>query len=225
MGHKKNKSNGQKQVHPQKSFQELVAEATLSKFGQYIDDQVNALGQVVLQRQTQTANRIMTRLICLEELAIELNPSITKDSLAERVSAIEDRHDGYESIGAEVVKEGDRVRIEIKTRTADQAEFQGSSRMMVDNIGAGFTLGKELEGAILGMKSGEVKDLKFGKDESLVASIALNRASRNPEKTAALEAAKAAEQAAKEATAAPEAELVPPTTETQETANASPNAG
>lgn len=218
MSKRKNKSTGQ--VHPQQSFQELVAQATLAKLGGYIDDQVQGLAQALLQRQVQANNNLMTRILCTEEIIMELNPSITKETLAERVASIQDRHEGYAAIAADdVVAEGDRVRAELKTRTADQTEFQGSSRLQIDNVGSGSTLGKELEGAMLGMKAGEVKEVKFGKDESLVASITLNRASRAPKLAIAKE-----EEPSKEA--APEAaadEVVPQTT--TEAPNADANAG
>lgn len=187
MGKRKNKGqNQQKQVHPQKSFQELVAEATLAKFSGYIDDQIQGLGQAVLQRLAQANENLKLRILCTEEIIMEMNPAITKESLAERVAAIQDRLEGFTQLSAEdSVKEGDRVRVELKTRTQDQKEYQGSSRLDILNVGAGNTLGKELEGAMLGMKAGETKEIQFGKDASLAASITLNRASRgNPPKKA-----------------------------------------
>lgn len=223
---RKNSNPGQKQVHPQKSFQDYVAEATLSKLGGYIDNEIRGLGQALAQRQAQSNNNLMTRIIAIEEILIEANPALTKEVLANRVAAIQDRSEGYEVVAADdVVKEGDRVRVELKTRTADQKEFQGTSRLQIDNIGVGNTLGKELEGAMVGMKTGEVKEVLFGKDNSLVASISLNRASRRPvvEDAKAAEPTEASETA--EETSAEEAPAPVAAATTEEAPNDSANAG
>lgn len=206
MAKRKNKDPGrERQLHPQRSFDQMVADATLARLSGYIDSEMQQAAQAILGRQQQALGNIVTRLRALEEITIEkLNES--KESLAARVATIEDRVEGFEA--AEAVEAGDRVRLEIQTRTADQTEFQGSSRLMVDNAGSGQTIGKELEASLLGMKAGESKEVKFGKDESLVAKLSVNRISRQPK---APEAPADAEAAPAEAT--------------QEAPNASADAG
>lgn len=217
---RKNSNPGQKQVHPQKTFADYVADATLQKFGGYIDSQIEQFGRALLQRQAQANANLITRILCTEEILMELNPSITKESLAERVSVIIDRNDDFEAIAADdVSKAGDRIRVQLKTRTADQTEYQGSSRLQIDQLGSGNTLGKELEEAMLGLKVNETTEVKFGEDKSLAASITVNRVSRAkvveaPKKEAA------AETKADEQNSAP---VEAPKSE--ETANASVNAG
>lgn len=211
MAKRKNKDPGRvRQVHPQKSFDQMVADATLAKFKGYLDYQLQMMGQALVQRTAQSTQNLFTRLVALEEIIIENNPEITKDVLADKVAAIQDRNEGFELVNQEV-KNGDRVRLEIKTKTAEQTEFQGSSRLLVDNIGLGQTLGKELEESVLGMKNGETKETKFGKDATLTASITVNRISRQiePAKSEEIEEAKVDESS----------------TKLQETANASVNAG
>lgn len=227
MSKRKNKSNNQqKQVHPQKSFQELVADATRAALSGYIDAEIQGLGQALAQRQAQTNNNLKLRIICTEELIMEMNPAITKETLATRVSAIQDRLEGFDALTAEAaVEKGDRVYVELKTRTQDQTEYQGTSRLMIDNIGEGATLGSELESAILGMKSGEVKEIKFGKDESLAASIALNRASRSNKPKRVAKVAEPAPESEEDAEAAEGAVNADPNAKSEETADASPNAG
>lgn len=173
MGKKKNNS----QPRAQHSFQDLVAQATLSKFGPYIDQQIQQAAQAILQRQAQANANLLTRLTATEEVLFELVPGLTKDRLATQVAVIQDRGDGMEESTAEVQK-GDRVRIEIKTKTAEQKDYAGSSRILVDDVGTGATLGNELESVIVGMVKGETREALFGKDNSMSASITLNRVSR-----------------------------------------------
>jgi len=203
-------SKRKKQIHPQNSFQDLVAQATLARLGGYIDQEIQGLGQALLQRQQQSLQNVLIRLISIEELAME-KYGLTKDDLAARAASIQDRMEGFTDV--EAVEVGDRVRLEIKTKTADQTEFQGSSRLLVDNAGTGNTLGKEIEGALVGMKTGETKEIKFGKDQSLTASLYVNRVSRQPKVEAPAAEAAPAEAAATEAP------------KTEEAPSASANAG
>lgn len=178
MSKRKNKDPGRApQVHPQRSFDQMVADATLARLGGYIDSEIQEAAQGILARQQQAMANLLTRLVATEEVLIE-KLGLTKEDLANRVANIQDRSEGF--VAAETVEVGDRVRLEIQTRTADQAEFQGSSRLLVDNAGTGSQLGKELEGALVGMKAGESKEIKFGKDESLVARLSVNKVSRQP---------------------------------------------
>ena len=48
MGKKKSPNN--KKPHPTKTFQDMVAEATLKKLGGFITQQTQQLGQIVMQR-------------------------------------------------------------------------------------------------------------------------------------------------------------------------------
>lgn len=171
------KKKGNSQPHASQSFQELLAQATLQKFAPYIQQQINYAAQGILQRQAQASANIFTRLIATEEVLMELVPGLTKERLATQVASVQDRNEGLEE-SLESVQIGDRVRVEIKTKTADQTEYQGTSRMLIDNIGSGATLGKELEDNIIGMAKGETREVLFGKDNSLSASITLNRVSR-----------------------------------------------
>lgn len=231
MGKRKNRDpGGNPQIHPTRSFEQLVAEATRAKLGAYIDEQIEGAAQAILGRQQRALQGVFRRIVCLEEILMETVPGLTKESLAVRVSNIEDRADGFEATD-EVVREGDRVRVEVKTRTIDQTEFQGASRLQIDNVGSGATLGKELETAIIGMKAGETKEIKFGKDESIVASISLDKVSREILETKAEQPsdgneavdATAGAEVVDESTVQNEAPAVQATAE--EPANVSPDAG
>jgi hypothetical protein len=193
MAKRKNKDPGAApQLHPQRSFEQIVADATLSRLGGYIDGQIQQLGQALSGRLQQSFTKLFTRLVAVEELLME-KTGLTKDDFTTRVAVIEDRSEGFTQVDADVAAElGDRVRLEIRTKTADQTEYQGSSRMLVDNAGSGNTLGAELESAVVGMKAGETKEVLFGKDNSLSASITISRISRQPQPQPTAETAEAA---------------------------------
>lgn len=193
---------GQRQVHPTRSFEQLVADATLSKLGGYIDDEIHELGQSLLIRQQQAMSNLLTRLVAVEEILTE-KLGMTKDDLSNRVAAVQDRFEGFNEVTDRAVETGDRVRLEIATRTADQSEYQGSSRLQIENAGSGQTLGSEIEGAVVGMKTGETKEITFGKDASLAAKITVNRISAKPKAAAAK--TEATDEGVEEATAGLEA--------------------
>jgi hypothetical protein len=204
---RKNSNPVAKQVHPQLSFQQLLADATLAKFSGYINEQIQALAEKLTEYQAtlqkQSTQDLMTRIVSLEEIVMQNIPTVTKEVLASQVATVEDRSEGLNQVSDGEVELNDRVRVEIKTKTTDQTDFQGSSRLRIDGVGSGSTLGKELEGSILGMKVGETKEVKFGKDGNLIASILLSRTSRAPKTESA----------------------VPPPPQTEGAANASANAG
>lgn len=168
-----------RQLHPQQSFKQMVTDATLQKFQAYIDQQVQGVAGALAQQQTKQFENIYLRQAVLEQI-IEEQLGITKDELANRVAETQDKHEGLEPVTG-AVEEGDRVRLEVKTKTEDQDEFQGASRLLVDNVGSGNTLGPELEKPIVGMLAGETKEIKFGKDKSMLASVLVNKVSRRPE--------------------------------------------
>ncbi len=180
MGKKKRNKDpgGVRQLHPQQSFQQMVGDTTLSKVKGYIDMQLQGMGQALIQRQAQAQQQTFIRIIALEEILME-KFDITKDQLAARVADIQDRSEGFKVVESGV-KVGDRVRLEIKIKTAEQKDFQEPSRFMVDNAGSGDTLGKELEDAAVGMVAGETKEVKFGKDKTLTALLSVNKISRKP---------------------------------------------
>jgi hypothetical protein len=184
MAKRKNKDPGRtRQQHPQQSFQDMVANLVTSRMEGHISNEVARLSQDLRVQQANAQKNILMRLMALEELACE-RLNVTKDDLAERVAQVQDGAEGFEESPEGVVL-GDRVRLEIKTRTKDQTEYQGSTRLLIDNAGAGGTLGAELEAAIIGMKAGETKEVPFGKDASMVASIKISKVSREEQQAAA----------------------------------------
>jgi len=166
-----------KRQQPQQSFQQMVSDATLAKFKPYIDSQIQGVAAALAQQQRQQMENVFLRLTVLEQV-VEEKLDISKDELAGRVADVEDQAQGF--LPVKTVEEGDRVRMEIRTKAADQDEYQGESRLMVDNVGSGQTLGPEIEKPVVGMATGEVKEIKFGKDQSMTAQVTINRVSRAP---------------------------------------------
>lgn len=197
MAGKKRKNNGVGNRKQQtQSFDQYMLSMTLNKFKGYIDAEINSVGQQLANQQKNLLENLYIRNRALEEIAMEKFDDVTKESLANRIAVIEDEVVGLEKV--DEVKEGDRVRMEISTKAKDQEEYQGTSKMMVDQTGTGRTLGKELEGALLGMKTGEEKELDFGKDKTMVAKLKIDRVSRDlkAEAAKAEQAKKIKEQAA-----------------------------
>lgn len=167
--------------HVQQSMGQLVSKAALAQMGPSIEQLVRAyvktLGGNLAVQQASTLETLFARVVVLETIVIE-KLGLTTEDLTNRVADIEDEKEGL--LKVESVELNDVVRLEIRTRKKDQTEFQGSSRLKISQTGTGQTIGQELESAILGMKSGETKEVEFGEDKGMVAELRLNRASRRP---------------------------------------------
>lgn len=173
----KKKSNSQPRL--QQSLGNLVSKAALAQLGPQIEDMVIShvqhLGQQISMQQASTLQTLFSRVVVLEQIVMD-KLGLTSEDLTGMVADLEDSKEGLAK--AESVESGDVVRLEISTKTKDQTEYQGSSRLKVSQIGSGQTLGNELEGATLGMKAGETKEINFGKDGGMVAKLTVDRVSR-----------------------------------------------
>lgn len=168
------------QQHVQQSMGNLVSKAALSQMGpaieRYINHKMKELSSQLAVQQATTLENLFSRVVVLEEIVME-KLGYTTDDLTAKVADIEDRNQGQALVQG-AAQHNDVVRLEISTKTNDQDAFQGTSRLMVSNVGTGNTLGVELESAIIGMKSGESKELQFGENKALTAKITVNRVSR-----------------------------------------------
>lgn len=179
MGNKKSQKNS----HPQQSFQQLVSEASsnasLNKMMPEVEKMVRAyvqqLGNNLAVQQASTLETLFARVVVLETIVMEKLGYSTED-LTKMVAKIEDEKENLEEV--EEAQNGDVVRLEVSTKTKDQDEFQGTSRLKIYQTGSGQTLGPEMESAIIGMKAGETKEVSFGQDQQLLAKITVNRCSR-----------------------------------------------
>lgn len=179
MGKKRNnkrKEAADRGAAAQDSFKKLVAEAAKNAVKPYLDKQIQALGFQLQQQQQESLRALYTRLVTVEGILME-KFDIDEAGLANLVADTEDKAAGLRSV--DVIEEGDLVRLEVATKAADQEEFQGNSRLVVEAVGlAPLTLGPEIEPQLVGLKVGEVKEVAFGADNSMVAKLTINRVSR-----------------------------------------------
>jgi len=172
MGKKKSNPG---QNHPSNSFSDTVAQAVNQKLLDTIDMQMKRMAISITNNINSSLEDIYARLSTLEDLALE-KFNMTKEEFAFLVADKEDAANGLES--ADSVIKGDVVRIEVQTKTVDQAEFQGNSNHKVSDIGSGRTLGLEIENQIIGMSKDEVKEIVFGEKEEFIAQIKVHKISR-----------------------------------------------
>ncbi len=174
---RKNKSPKLGRKQQTQSFEQHMLTQTLNKFKPYINAEINAAAQDIANQQKNLLESLYVRVRTLEELVIEKFKDISKDVLAARIATIEDEARNLDEVN--IVKKGDRVRISISTKAKDKDKYEGTSKLLIDQVGTGRTVGMELENALLNMKTSEVKELEFGKDKTMVAKLTVNRISRN----------------------------------------------
>lgn len=161
---------------PQKSFQQLVAEAANAKLLTTVQQEIYQLGGQIAQNQSRELSGIVTRLAAIEQVLIE-KLGITEEQLTEKVATIEDQALGYERV--EEVSSGDLVRLTVSTKKADAEEYTGESKLQVNNCGnSPFTLPQKLEEALITLKTGQTIEVPFGKDDSMKAKLTVDRVSR-----------------------------------------------
>lgn len=184
MGQKKSKKrpqkptakNGQPQQHAQKAFGKMVEEASLAKVKPYIDQRMQQLGFQLQQEQNLSLSALARRIVVLEELVGE-KLGISLEELTERVYDLEDKDSGYEK--TEEVQTGSLVRLTIATKTTDsEDDFAGESTLVVTDVAnQPFTLPKELEESLVGLKAGESVETAFGADDKMTAKMTVLRIS------------------------------------------------
>lgn len=167
-----NKRTSKQTLRPQQTYAEMVKE----HIKPFVAEQINFLGSQLAGQQRDMLEMLYIRLTALEELVME-KLDLPAEDLSNKVVDLQDKLASLESVDDEV-RLGDRVRITVSTKTVDQVEFAGSSKMMIDNAGSGQTIGAELESALIGLKAGTTVELKFGSNKELDAKIEVNKISR-----------------------------------------------
>lgn len=170
------KKDANKVQKPTHSFEQMVAEASLNRLKPFIEFQVQEAATQMKREHVQDLQGMYERLTALEKLVLE-KTGTSDEEYSERVIDVQDMVHGLKQV-SEACALGDTVRIEVSSKAKDQEEFQGSSRYMVQDLGSGRAIGKELEDKILGMTKGETRTVDFGVDGAMVAKITLNRVSR-----------------------------------------------
>lgn len=174
MGKKKNS-----QQHLQQSMGSLVSKAAIAQLGPSIEDftrkLVQELGSQLAIQTSNTMESLFSRVVVLENMLID-KLGITRDDLVNKVCDLEDAKQGYvHSDGP--AERGSRARLEVSTKTSDQSNFGNTSRILINELGTGNTIGEALETAIIGMKAGETKEVPFGQNNEAIAKMMLSRVS------------------------------------------------
>jgi hypothetical protein len=172
--------NGAPQQHAGDSFQTLAQKAIMEKVAPFIQQQMQVIQFQIQGEMQNTLRGMYTRITVMEEVMMD-KLGITEEEYVDMVIEKEDTSDGLEKVEDGAVEAGDRVRITVMTKTKEQEEFAGESKLVLDNCGvAPFQIGEELEPQVVGMALGETKDFPFGKDKEMVAKITIDRIARRP---------------------------------------------
>lgn len=169
--------NGSPQVHAQKSVSNIAADLATSQLKNYVDQRLQTLGRQLQQETNQTLRALYIRLSTLEGI-VQNEFKIDDSQLAELVADTEDKGSGLEKVEGEATN-GDTLRITVSTKSKDQTEFQGTSKLLIDNLNQEpLTIGPQLEPHLLSMSVDDVKEVSFGEDNELIAKLEVNRISR-----------------------------------------------
>ncbi len=182
MGQKKKKRDlkptaktGKPQQHQQKTFLKLVEEASIHKVKPYIQENFQQMGFQLQKEQNVGLSAMARRLVVTEQILCD-KLGFTMDELSDRVFDMEDKDSGYFKV--DEIKQGDLARITVSTKAEGQEEFKGESKLEITDVGnAPFSLGPEVEPQLIGMKTGETKEVAFGKDKKMLAKITVRRVS------------------------------------------------
>lgn len=165
------------QKHQTESFGSMVSKAALTQLFPHIQAMVQQLGQRLAIGQATSTEKVFTRIIAIEKLMIDKGLA-TKEELVSKIADVEDERDGV--VNVQELALGDTARISATTKKQDETEYKNdTTTLKVENIGTGNTLGLDVEPLLLGMKVGEVREVRSSKDENaLDVKITLNRAGR-----------------------------------------------
>ena len=159
MGRKKGK--GPKRATD--SYQNLIATQSAAKYEELIAVRL----QPIVEQFNASLAQILPRLQVLENILIKKYKDVTKDSLSHQVAALQDEVSGFVQVDR-AVQLNDRVRIAVAAKKKEEKEYPKDQRLMVDNIGSGETISKEIEDKIVGMKIGETKEIPYNEGATVV---------------------------------------------------------
>lgn len=163
------KKEGSGKLHVTKSWEQMMASAQLNALKPFIEQQVQMTGQIILQR---LSSLVMENLANIQsrQLAFEKLLNVDSDKLALAVADVEDDASGCVAVDLPIQAD-DRVRIEYWAKKADTDSYEDrAERILIhellktNNEGRVQTLGS-LESALVGMKSGDVQELKLALNE------------------------------------------------------------
>lgn len=184
------------QQHQVDTFGSLVSKAALKQLLPHIEGMVKSLGQQLVIRQAKSTEQMFTRIVAIEKILID-KLGVTQLDLTNKVADVEDERDGL--LQAEDLQNGDTARIAVRQKQQDETEYtSGTTNLKAVNLGSGDNFGKEVEDQLMGMKVGEVREIKAGKDNTVTVEVTLSRCARPVKEEAPTPAPEAAQPAVEE---------------------------
>lgn len=176
MTNRKTKRKKVRTPKPTRSFDQMVADATVAKFGPFVAEQVARFGNEWAARQAEAIKTLHIRYNVLEDIVSELTPGATEELFVERYVAGEDAFDGFEPKPEGPVEVNNRIRFELQHQKVGDVEFTPIKHFVVTWVGSGKTFGKIIEDALVGMSVGEEK--QFTVEDGTKVRLKVNRISR-----------------------------------------------
>lgn len=185
-----------KKPAPNRSFDQMVGDATMARLKPYISEQVAQASQQIVQNiyQAMMSERAMmqTRQLAFERVLKANAPWFTEDLLAMTVAEVEDESSGQVAVEDEI-RLGDKVRLEFVARYNDVGDWTQVNKLAVHSLGSKGpggnvqTNSEEFETGIVGMKAGETREFLMpeaeqeGKpSENTRIKVTVKRVSRTP---------------------------------------------
>ncbi len=168
------------QKHATQSFGNMVSKSALMQLAPQIEQMImmqTEHGYNQISAKISPAIEVLYRRVLeLEKIIIE-GGMVTRDDLAARLADSEDLSKGLAKSNF-AVKDGDTVRLTLSIKQAGTDTYKPESRMLVDNIGSGKSLGQEVEAQVLGMNSGDTKEFDIGAENNRsTIKVVVNRVS------------------------------------------------
>jgi hypothetical protein len=186
-----------------KSFDQLVGDATLARLKPFIQQSVNQAAQQIVQSFYQISmnerTMMQTRQMAFERLLKENCPWFNEDVLALAVADVEDEASGMKVVD-DAAQAGDKVRLEYEVKPKDQGEWTAPAKLAVHSLltkgpGGNVQTNEGLEAGLVGLRVGESRELLLpepteeGQEpENTRVKVTVKRVSRVPEAPAAASA-------------------------------------
>lgn len=177
---KKKAQGGSK--HQSQSFEQLVGAANRNALKPFIIETavelVNDLGNQLAQRLFGQLGNIQTRIMALEKV-LQQKFGLSEADIQNIVMDVEDEATGHTKVDRPA-QAGDLLRVSAATKAKDQTEYNPSVRKEVNSLGAAKpTLTKVVDEALVGMSSGETKEVTIG-DGAMTVRVTVDRVSAPP---------------------------------------------
>jgi len=173
---KKEPKKPAKPKKPVQSFENLVANVAMKRMEDTIDRKVALATHFSQQKVAKTLLDVVSPMqvgyMVMKDMMMA-GTEFTEDNWAWQETEVVDRSLGYKEVD-EVAQEGDYVRLKVRTRPADEAEYADEEELLeIPNL---LDISKseektptlpEIEAGVEGMKAGEEKEIKEDGDATI----------------------------------------------------------